>query len=181
MKKIPTMLIAAAMVFSLTACAGNMSFPTAKDNQASSSEQPTRQTEATAEPSVSPENATNSSITAYSEVETEVAVDVTPEAEVDPQTEVENESSPDGIRPEFREAMDSYEAFYTEYCEFMESYSENPTDLTLIAQYADMLVKAEEMNKAFEAWDEDDLSSEELKYYLDVNNRVMQMLVDVAD
>jgi hypothetical protein len=53
--------------------------------------------------------------------------------------------------------------------------------LTLIAQYADMLVKAEEMNKAFEAWDEDDLSSEELKYYLDVNNRVMQMLVDVAD
>lgn len=86
----------------------------------------------------------------------------------------------DGIRPEFKEAMDSYEAFYTEYCDFMKEYSENPTDLTLLAKYADMLVKAEEMNEAFEAWDEDELSTEELKYYLDVNNRVMQMLVDVA-
>lgn len=85
-----------------------------------------------------------------------------------------------GIRPEFKEAMDSYEAFYTEYCEFMKEYSENPTDLTLLAKYADMLVQAEEMNKAFEAWDEDELSNEELKYYLDVNNRVMKMLVDVA-
>ncbi len=86
----------------------------------------------------------------------------------------------DGIRPEFKEAMDSYEAFYTEYCEFMKEYSENPTDLTLLAKYADMLAKAEEMNEAFEAWDEDELSNEELKYYLDVNNRVMKMLVDVA-
>lgn len=95
--------------------------------------------------------------------------------------ETEHEPSPDGIRQEFKEAMDSYEAFYTEYCDFMESYSENPADLTLLTQYADMLAKAEEMNEAFEAWDEDDLSSEELKYYLDVNNRVMKMLVDVAD
>ena len=86
----------------------------------------------------------------------------------------------DGIRPEFKEAMDSYEAFYIEYCEFMKEYSENPTNLTLLEKYADMLIKAEEMNEAFEAWDEDELSNEELKYYLDVNNRVMQMLVDVV-
>ncbi len=83
----------------------------------------------------------------------------------------------DGIRPEFKEAMDSYEAFYTEYCEFMKEYSENPTDF---AKYADMLVKAEEMNEAFEAWDEDELTNEELKYYLDVNDRVMKMLVDIT-
>lgn len=86
----------------------------------------------------------------------------------------------DTIRSEFKEAMDSYEAFYTEYCEFMKEYSENPTDLTLLAKYSDMLVKAEEMNEAFEEWDEDELNSEELKYYLDVNNRVMKMLVDAV-
>lgn len=40
--------------------------------------------------------------------------------------------------------------------------------------------KNEEMNEAFEAWDEDELSNEELKYYLDVNNRVIKMLIDVA-
>ena len=86
----------------------------------------------------------------------------------------------DEIRPEFKEAMDSYEAFYIEYCEFMKEYSENPTDLTLLAKYSTMLIKAEEMNEAFEAWDEDELNNEELKYYLDVNNRVMKMLIDVA-
>ena len=85
-----------------------------------------------------------------------------------------------GIRPEFQEAMDSYETFYTEYCEFLKEYGENPTDLTLLAKYTDMLTKAQEMDEAFEAWNEDELSSEELKYYLDVNNRVMKMLVDVA-
>ena len=97
-----------------------------------------------------------------------------------PTEPTQNTSTADGIRPEFKEAMDSYEAFYTEYCEFMMEYSGNPTDLKLLAQYADMLAKAEEVDKAFEAWDEDDLNNEELKYYLDVNTRVMKMLVDIA-
>ena len=86
----------------------------------------------------------------------------------------------DGLRPEFKEAMDAYEDFYTEYCDFLKQYTANPTDLSLFAKYGDMLERAEEMNKAFEEWDENDLNNEELKYYLDVNNRVMQMLIDVA-
>ncbi len=86
----------------------------------------------------------------------------------------------DGLRPEFKEAMDAYEAFYTEYCEFMTEYSENPTDFTLLFEYGEMLVQAEEMNEAFEAWDEDELNDEELKYYLEVNARVMSLLIDVA-
>lgn len=85
-----------------------------------------------------------------------------------------------GIDPDFKAAMDAYESFYVKYCDFMKKYAANPTDLTLLAEYADMLSQAEEMDKAFEEWDEDDLNDEELKYYLDVNNRVMQMLVDVA-
>ena len=85
-----------------------------------------------------------------------------------------------GLRPDFKEAMDAYEAFYDEYCEFMESYKENPTDMTLIVKYGELLVEMEKMNEAFEAWDEDELNDAELKYYLEVNNRVMQKLVDVA-
>lgn len=38
----------------------------------------------------------------------------------------------DGLRPEFKEAMDSYEAFYDEYCAFMKKYMKNPTDLKLL-------------------------------------------------
>ena len=43
-----------------------------------------------------------------------------------------------------------------------------------------MLTKADEVDEAFKKWDESDLNSEELKYYLDVNNRVLKMLVDAA-
>ncbi len=86
----------------------------------------------------------------------------------------------DGIRPEFKAAMDSYEAFYTEYCDLLAQYKENPTDLGLLTKYGEMLAKVGEMDEAFDEWDEDELSSEELKYYLDVNNRVIKMMVDVA-
>lgn len=86
----------------------------------------------------------------------------------------------DGLRPEFKEAMDSYEAFYEEYCDFMKKYSANPTDMTLLVKYGEMLAKTEKMNSAFEKWDNEDLNNEELKYYLDVQNRVMQMLVDIS-
>ena len=75
--------------------------------------------------------------------------------------------------------MDSYEAFYTEYCEFMKEYKEDQTDVTLLTKYVDMLDKAEEMDKAFKKWDEEELNSEESVYYLEVNNRVMKMLAEV--
>ncbi len=85
----------------------------------------------------------------------------------------------DGIRPEFKEAMDSYEAFYDEYCDFMKKYQENPNDRTLIDGYMDMLDRNVEMTEKFEAWDESEMNDEELKYYLDVSNRVSKKMIDV--
>jgi len=94
--------------------------------------------------------------------------------------EAVSEENMEGIRPEFKEAMDAYEAFYNEYCEFMKEFNDNPSDLMLLVEYAEMVSKAEEMDEAFEAWDEDELSSEELKYYLDVTNRVLKMMLDAV-
>ena len=117
----------------------------------------------------------------------ECTMSISKSVEDDKNTETNNltqstdtENTSDNIRPEFKEAMDSYEAFYTEYCDFMKKFSENPTDLTLLSKYGDMLAKATEMNEAFEAWDENELNTEELKYYLDVNTRVMQKMVDIV-
>lgn len=84
------------------------------------------------------------------------------------------------VRTDFKAAMDAYEAFYDEYCIFMEKYKANPTDLTLLAEYAAMMTKVAEMNEAFKEWEDAELNSEEMKYYLDVNNRVAQKLIDVA-
>ena len=86
-----------------------------------------------------------------------------------------------GLRPEFKEAMDAYEAFYDEYCDFMLEYKENPTDMNLLFKYTEMLAKLNEMDAAFKSWDQAEMTNEELKYYLDVNNRVMQKLLDVTN
>ena len=40
----------------------------------------------------------------------------------------------DGMRPEFKEAMDAYEAFYKEYCELLKKYTANPTDFSILGQ-----------------------------------------------
>ena len=63
----------------------------------------------------------------------------------------------------------------------MKKYAENPTDLALLAKYADMMTKYSEMNKNFEAWDESEMSEAELKYYLEVLSRVTQKLADAAN
>ncbi len=86
----------------------------------------------------------------------------------------------DGMRVEFKSAMDDYEAFYDEYCEFMNKYKANPTDLTLLGEYSDMLQRLEDMDEAFDEWENDDLNTAELKYYLEVNSRVLQKLADAA-
>ena len=86
----------------------------------------------------------------------------------------------DGMRPEFKEAMDSYEAFYDEYCNVMKKYNKNPTDIELLTSYTDMLTKSAEMSKKFEAWKDNEMNDAELKYYLDVNNRVAKKLLDVS-
>lgn len=101
------------------------------------------------------------------------------QAPTEPEKETESDLV-DGMRPEFKEAMDSYEAFYDEYCEFMKAYSENPYDLTLLGQYAEIVEKATEAEEAFEEWDNDDLNDAELKYYLEVSSRISQKLLDVA-
>lgn len=114
------------------------------------------------------------------EPESEAESEEMPEAESKEESAEEKTPVRSGIRPEFKAAMDSYEAFYDEYIALMKKYSANPTDLSLLTQYMDLLSKTEEMDKSFEQWDEDDMSDEELKYYLEVNLRVSQKLIHIA-
>jgi RNA polymerase subunit RPABC4/transcription elongation factor Spt4 len=83
-----------------------------------------------------------------------------------------------GMRPEFKEAMDSYEAFYDKYFDFMGKFPENSSDLKWLAEYSNLIAQAADVDEKFEAWNEDEMNNEELKYYLDVHNRIMKKLVD---
>ena len=87
----------------------------------------------------------------------------------------------DGMRPEFKAAMDSYEAFIDEYVAFMQKYAaSNGNSPTLIADYASYLDKYAKMVADFEKWDDEDLNAAETAYYVEVETRVAQKLVGVA-
>ncbi len=85
------------------------------------------------------------------------------------------------IRPDFKEAMDSYEAFIDEYIAFMKKYQNaSATEmLGMLSDYTDYLEKYGEAVAKMQEW-EGDLNDEEMKYYLEVMTRINKKLTDAA-
>lgn len=81
-----------------------------------------------------------------------------------------------GIRPEFKAAMDSYEAFYDEYVAFLKRYFDRPLGLDLTDEYENMETKQADMDRKFELWRDFDLNYMELTYYLGVADRTVKKL-----
>ena len=68
-----------------------------------------------------------------------------------------------------------------EYCDFMEKYNESDgTDSSLLLDYASYMSEYAEMLSAFEKWNSEDLNTKEASYYLEVQTRVSQKLLEVA-
>lgn len=86
----------------------------------------------------------------------------------------------DGMRPEFKEAMDSYEAFYEEYCEIVKQYNNNPSDLGLLGKYTELMSKAMGVDEKFKAWDEREMNAAEAKYYIEVSGRVAEKMIEAS-
>ena len=165
MKRVFIAIVTIALL--LTACGSKKPVETIPTE----TEAPTETVEKVTEPAVTVQTPAASDEPAAEETEPTPSTDGTI-----PET---TENLVDGMRPEFKEAMDTYEAFYNEYCDLLSKYVQNPTDFSLLSQYAGMLSKAGEMDAAFKKWDEDDLNSAELQYYLEVNSRVLQKLAGV--
>lgn len=86
-----------------------------------------------------------------------------------------------GMRPEFKEAMDSYEAFFDEYCAFMEKYiASDGSDVSLSLDYANYMSKYAEMMADFEAWEDEEMNDAETAYYIQVQTRINEKLLEVA-
>lgn len=94
--------------------------------------------------------------------------------------ETDNTAS-DKIRPEFKEAMDSYEAFINEYCEFMKKYSDaSDEDLpAMLSDYATYMSKYTEMTNQMNEL-EGEMNQTELQYYTEVSARVFQKLSEIS-
>lgn len=103
-----------------------------------------------------------------------------PEAEIPAEEEsiAPEEEAQTGLTPEFKSFMDSYEEFMNEYVEFMENYDQS--DLTTLSKYASMTAKLADFDSKASAYNEDNLSAEDYKYYVDVNSRIQKRMADVA-
>lgn len=88
--------------------------------------------------------------------------------------------SADGLRSDFKAAMDSYESTMNEYVEFMKKYKANSSDAELISEYADYMQKYADTTNKFQSWKSNNLNNAELSYYLAVQTRVTKKLAEVA-
>lgn len=86
------------------------------------------------------------------------------------------------IDPDFKAAMDSYEEFIDEYVEFMKKYKEsNGKDVSLLTDYADYMREYTEFAEDFEKWENEELTTAETAYYIEVQARVSQKLLEVSE
>ena len=97
------------------------------------------------------------------------------------QTEEPTEAKTDELRADFKAAMDSYEEYMDEYVDFMKKYQKNPTDLTLLTEYAEMMSNYAQWLEDFEKWESEDMNDAELAYYLEVQERVNKKLLEVLE
>ena len=86
----------------------------------------------------------------------------------------------DGIDPDFKAAMDSYEAFFDEYVAIMKKYKENPMDMSILADYAKYMGQYADMMQKIEALENEDLNIAEAAYYAEVMARISKKLLEVA-
>ncbi len=92
----------------------------------------------------------------------------------------QNDNNDTGIDPEFKAAMDSYEKFMDEYVSFMKKYKENPSDMDILADYADYMTKYADFVEDFETWEDEDMNSSETAYYIEVQARVSKKLLEIV-
>ncbi len=108
----------------------------------------------------------------------------TSEPSADPSTSSETAQNDanlvNGMRKDFKEAMDSYEAFMDEYIAFMKKYNANPNDPALLADYARYMSKYADVCDKFNKWESEGMNDAETAYYIDVQARVSKKLLEAA-
>lgn len=84
------------------------------------------------------------------------------------------------VTPEFKETMDSYEAFVDEYVEFMNKYlSGEGNIMDMLDDYTDMIANMDEWTNKIDEIDETKLSSADEAYYFLVTLRIEEKLMKV--
>ena len=89
-------------------------------------------------------------------------------------------AAPTGVSPEFKATMDSYEAFFDEYIDFMKAMSDDPSNMAMLLKYASMMTQYAETMEKLEAIDESKLSPSDDAYYIEVMARIEVKLLQAS-
>ncbi len=128
---------------------------------------------------VAPVAVTETSETVATTTTTATTTEATTEAtEGDDEGDEDTES--DGVTPELKAFLDSYEAYMDEYIEFMTLYKDDPSNLEYVAKYATMMAKYAEFARAVEKYDVDEMSEADQDYYIEVMTRINQKMIDAS-
>lgn len=104
------------------------------------------------------------------------------EKESEPDTESKPTQTVDGVDPELKAFLDSYEEFMDEYILFMKKYMDDPGNaVSMLGEYASIMEKYGEFAEAVDKYDEKEMSTADAKYYLEVTNRINQKMLDIYD
>ena len=95
----------------------------------------------------------------------------------------ETKKTEDDVTPKFKELMDSYEEFFDEYVDFINKYKNADAEdmVALTGDYADYMTKYTEMMDKMQKIENDDLSTQDAAYYVEVTARINQKLLTVAE
>ena len=111
-------------------------------------------------------------------VETTQATEPVEEETTEADAEAAAEEDSDSSFEDFKKTMDDYEDFMNSYCDLMEKYNSDPA--TYMTEYLEMNQKYLTVMKELEDLEDDDLTDEEMDYYLEVMNRINTRLAEVA-
>lgn len=84
------------------------------------------------------------------------------------------------VTPEFKEAMDSYEAFFDEYIDFMSKMSTTDSSAEMLSEYSEYMTKYADTMQKMDSIDEDKLSPADDAYYLEVMARITEKLTKAS-
>ena len=99
--------------------------------------------------------------------------------EANPSPTPETEKTDMSVTPEFKEYMDSYEAFMNDYITFMEKADSDDASLSWLLEYASMMEEYADMEEQIDAIEEDELSNADYKYYIEVMARIANRMASV--
>lgn len=107
-------------------------------------------------------------------------VESEPAEEVAEEPVEEAKETVNGVDPDLKAFLDSYEAFMDEYVDFMKKYMADPGNaIAMLSEYTDIMVKYEDFAEKVDKYDSDSMSTEDAKYYLEVINRCNQKMLEI--